>query len=200
MKKLFSLVLCITLLLAAAFYIATESLSEEMEIYQKTLRLHIPANSDSKSDQEVKLKVRDAVIQYLEEPLSSCSDKQQSLQVIKDRSEQLEQLACNVLLENGKNYGATVNIVHEYYPTRHYEGISLPAGYYDSLKIELGEAQGQNWWCVLFPQVCVGSAKPAEALAEVGFTANQIRLLTEHEDYEYVVKFKLLEVAKRVFG
>ncbi|MBQ9117414.1 MAG: stage II sporulation protein R, partial [Clostridia bacterium] len=78
--------------------------------------------------------------------------------------------------------------------------ITLPAGQYASLKIELGKAEGKNWWCVLFPQVCVGCARPAEALAEVGFTANQIKLLTEQEEHEYVVKFKLLEIVEGIFG
>ena len=98
------------------------------------------------------------------------------------------------------DYTSTVSVVRENYPTRDYEGISLPAGEYTSLKIELGKAQGQNWWCVLFPQVCVGSAKPTEVLSEVGFTPNQIKLLTEHDDYEYVVKFKLLEIIEGIFG
>ena len=94
----------------------------------------------------------------------------------------------------GYDYLASVSVVREHYPEKTYGDITLPAGNYASLKIELGKADGQNWWCVLFPQVCVGTAKPSEALADVGFTANQIRILTEQEDYEYVVKFKLLEV------
>ena len=108
--------------------------------------------------------------------------------------------ANNVLSENNFDYTATVTLTEEYYPRRSYEGFTLPAGTYTSLKIELGKAEGKNWWCVLFPQVCIGSAKPQEALAEVGFTANQIRLLTEQEETEYVVKFKIVEILEGIFG
>ena len=170
-----------------------------MEIYDKTLRLHIPANSDSAEDQAVKLKVRDTVIAYLSEPLSNCSTKDEAVQKVQDLSTNITLLANNVLKSNGFDYTARVSVVLEDYPTRDYEGISLPAGEYTSLKIELGEAKGQNWWCVLFPQVCVGTARPTEALAEVGFTPNQIRVLTDHDDYEYVVKFKLLEIFEGIF-
>lgn len=199
MKRILSLTVTLALLLVAAYVIAKESLQEEMEIYDKTLRLHIPANSDSAEDQAVKLKVRDTVIAYLSEPLSNCSTKDEAVQKVQDLSTNITLLANNVLKSNGFDYTARVSVVLEDYPTRDYEGISLPAGEYTSLKIELGEAKGQNWWCVLFPQVCVGTARPTEALAEVGFTPNQIRVLTDHDDYEYVVKFKLLEIFEGIF-
>ncbi len=199
MKRILSLTVTLALLLVAAYVIAKESLQEEMEIYDKTLRLHIPANSDSAEDQAVKLKVRDTVIAYLSEPLSNCSTKDEAAQKVQDLSTNITLLANNVLKSNGFDYTARVSVVLEDYPTRDYEGISLPAGEYTSLKIELGEAKGQNWWCVLFPQVCVGTARPTEALAEVGFTPNQIRVLTDHDDYEYVVKFKLLEIFEGIF-
>ena len=105
-----------------------------------------------------------------------------------------------MLKENGFDYEASVSVNEEYYPTRDYEGLSLPAGVYTSLKIELGEGKGANWWCVLFPQVCVGCARPSEALAQVGFTPNQIKLLTEQENEGYTVKFKLVELYKQIFG
>lgn len=200
MKKLLSLILTLTVFLFAAYAIAKEQLSEEMEIYEKTLRLHVPANSDSSADQEVKLKVRDAVINYLAEPMANCKTKDEAVNKIQVLTSNISLVANNVLIENGFDYKARVSVVKENYPTRDYEGISLPAGEYTSLKIELGKAEGQNWWCVLFPQVCVGTSKPAEALAEVGFTPNQIRLLTDKDEGEYVVKFKLLEIFEGIFG
>ncbi len=200
MKKLLSLILTLTVFLFAAYVIAKEQLSEELEIYEKTLRLHMPANSNSSADQEVKLKVRDAVINYLAEPLSKCTTKDEAVNKVQYLSNNITLVANNILKENGFDYTAKVSVVKEEYPTRDYEGISLPAGKYTSLKIELGKAEGQNWWCVLFPQVCIGTSKPAEALAEVGFTPNQIRLLTEGDEGEYVVKFKLLEIFEGIFG
>ena len=200
MKKLLSLILTLTVFLFAAYVIAKEQLSEELEIYEKTLRLHVPANSNSSADQEVKLKVRDAVINYLAEPLADCTTKDEAAQKVQHLSSNITLVANNILKENGFDYTAKVSVVKEEYPTRDYEGISLPAGKYTSLKIELGKAEGQNWWCVLFPQVCIGTSKPSEALAEVGFTPNQIRLLTEGDEGEYVVKFKLLEIFEGIFG
>jgi stage II sporulation protein R len=199
-KKILSLILTLTVFLFAAYAIAKEQLSEEFEIYEKTLRLHVPANSDSAEDQEVKLKVRDAVINYLAEPMSDCRTKDEAVQKIQDLTTNISLVANNILKDNGFDYTARISVVKENYPTRDYEGISLPAGEYTSLKIELGKAEGQNWWCVLFPQVCIGTSKPAEALAEVGFTPNQIRLLTDADEGEYVVKFKLLEIISSLAG
>ena len=200
MKRLLSFLLSLSLILLGALFIAKEALSEEMQIYEKTLRLHIPANSDSDADQEVKLMVRDAVIDYLKEPLADCKTRDEAVTKVQYLSNVITYEANKVLKENNKPYSAKVSVVTEYYPERSYEGISLPAGNYSSLKIELGAAEGQNWWCVLFPQVCVSAAKPEEALAEVGFTPDQIRVLTDREDYGYVVKFKLLEVIDSIFG
>ena len=191
-------VLC-ALILAIFGSLRTE-ISEDMEIYDKTLRLHIPANSDSAEDQALKLKVRDAVIDLLKAPLSKCGTKEDAEAVALRLVPAIKKTAEQVISENGKNYKATVTLTEEYYPKKEYDGITLPAGNYSSLKIELGEADGQNWWCVLFPQVCTGTAKPKETLAEVGFTSNQIRLLTEQESGEYTVKFKIVEIIERLFG
>ena len=198
-KKFVILVVAVALVVSVFNFIRM-SMDEEMEIYEKTLRLHIPANSDSKEDQELKLQVRDAVIELLKDPLSECKTKEDAVRVAAEMSDEIERVSDEVINENGKNYKATVTITEEYYPRRQYEGISLPAGNYTSVKIELGEAEGQNWWCVLFPQVCTQTASADEVLAEVGFTANQIRLLTDQEDCEYVVKFKLLEIIEGIFG
>ncbi len=171
------------------------SVSEYTEIYDKTLRLHIPANSDSESDQAVKLKVRDAITGLLKEPLSDCQNRDEAVAVVMSMKEELEAEANRTLAENGSDYVANISVTEEYYPRREYEGIALPAGTYTSVKVELGEAKGQNWWCVLFPQVCTGTASNVgETLADVGFTANQIKLLTKYEDEGYAVKFKILEV------
>lgn len=187
------------LLLAATSNIRSE-ISEDLEIYDKTLRLHIPANSDSAEDQELKLKVRDAVIEVMREPLKDCKTKEAAADVAKRMTPLIKATADKVISENGKNYVCTVNVTEEYYPKKQYEGLCLPAGTYASLKIELGKAEGKNWWCVLFPQVCTGTAEAKTVLAEVGFTANQIRLLTEQESGEYTVKFKIVEIIERLFG
>lgn len=171
------------------------TVSEYSDIYDKTLRLHIPANSDSEIDQSVKLKVRDTVTEVLKEPLSECKSREEAVDVVLDMKDELTSVANATLRENGVDYTANISVTEEYYPRREYEGITLPAGKYASVKIELGKADGQNWWCVLFPQVCTGTASNVgETLADVGFTANQIKLLTKYEDEGYTVKFKILEI------
>ena len=200
MKKITVFILALTVFVFFGLFVTAQSLSEEREIYDMFLRLHIPASSDSEEDQAVKLKVRDAVIDCTISTDSSLLLQSFNGSEISSMTNEITFTANKVLRENNMDYQARVSVVKEHYPEREYDGITLPAGEYTSLKIELGEAEGKNWWCVLFPQVCVGCARPTEALAEVGFTANQIKLLTESEDYEYVVKFKLLEIVEEIFG
>lgn len=194
MKRTIILLLALILALFGISVYAKETLGEEMEIYDNTLRLHVPANSDSEEDQAVKLKVRDAVIDMLGSELSDCVTKTEAQRRVEELLPRITALADRVLDENGMTYKARASVIKEEYPRRDYGEITLPGGVYSSLKIELGEGAGQNWWCVLFPQICVGSAKPTEALAEVGFTPNQIRLITEKDGYTYVVKFKIVEI------
>ncbi len=200
MNKIVIICAIILVIFCASSFLGNSVLKEEREIYEKTLRLHIPACSDSAADQEVKLKVRDAVLELLREPLSECETKDQSVKVVEQMRGDIQSTANKVLRDNNFNYTASVTLTEEYYPRKSYEDFTLPAGNYTSLKIELGQAEGKNWWCVLFPQVCLGTAKSGETLAEVGFTANQIRLLTEQEESQYVVKFKIVEFLESIFG
>ena len=199
-NKIFILSVMIGALFIAVFTSLKSEISEDLQIYEKTLRLHIPANSDDAEDQALKLKVRDAVLEMLSAPLSECKTKTEATDTVKDLASEIKKKADKVIKENGASYVATVSVTEEYYPKKEYDGITLPAGNYTSLKIELGEAEGKNWWCVLFPQICTGTAEARETLAEVGFTANQIRLLTEQESGEYTVKLKIVEIIEKLFG
>ncbi len=202
MKKSKRFLICIlaTTVAVSAFVYFFGGVEENLEIYDKTLRLHIPANSNSEEDQALKLKVRDEVISLLQGPLSECKNKSEAIAVVEEMKGKIEKTSDRVISSEGRDYKAKVTVTEEFYPRREYEGISLPAGEYTSVKIELGEADGQNWWCVLFPQVCTSSACPEQVLAEVGFTASQIKLLTEDEETEYVVRFKILEMIESWFN
>lgn len=175
-------------------------ISEGMQVYDKTLRLHIPANSDSAEDQRIKLEVRDALIGVLEEPFSKCENKAEAVCVVQEMSDIITKTANDVIKENGKDYRARLSVVQEHYPRREYQSLRLPAGVYTSVKIELGEAEGENWWCVLFPQVCIGTAQAEDELKEVGFTASQIRFLTDEERNGCEIRFKIVEIFKKIFG
>ena len=98
-----------------------------------------------------------------------------------------------MITDLGYEYDVTTKLGVEYYPTREYEDATLPCGEYQSLRIIIGDGEGQNWWCVLFPPICTGSASVKEELSETGFTADQIRLITDTDSKEYNVKFKCIE-------
>ncbi len=126
------------------------------------MRIHIVANSNSNFDQNVKFVVKDAVVEFLIPLLSDAQDKLQAAKVIQQNLDKIGEVANMALLKQGAKYVAKVKIETEQMPMRAYEGIVLKEGVYDSLKIELGNAKGDNWWCVVFPAVCfIDSKNPA---------------------------------------
>lgn len=117
-------------------------------------RLHILANSDSTLDQSLKLKVRDNIINYLENLCINCNSKSDYIDIINKNIVNLKNVVNQTILENGYKYSSDIEIGNFYFPTKHYGNISYPAGFYDGLKIKIGESKGQNWWCSLFPPLC----------------------------------------------
>ena len=199
-RKPLIIVICVAVVLAALSIVA-RNISEEAEIYGKTLRLHVLANSDSEEDQNLKLAVKDAVILQLSDDLSLCKTKEEAEKVIVENKEAIEKTANKILTDAGKEPTAKLTLTKEQYPERTYGNLTLPAGEYSSVRILLGEAEGQNWWCVLFPQVCTETATPVEeTLAQAGFTSAQIRLLTDREKPTYKIKFKVVELFGSLFA
>ncbi len=126
---------------------------QQSELSEKLIRLHVVAVSDDKTEQEIKLQVRDAVLGYLTPLLSQTSDTRTAGEIIEENLSGIESAA----LSSSQGREVTVTLGTEYYPTRHYDGFSLPAGEYESLRVTLGEGEGHNWWCVVFPPiVCRG--------------------------------------------
>lgn len=166
---------------------------EDMELYSGFIRLHVVANSDSDEDQALKLKVRDAVLPAVAEMLADCTDVEDAKLVLSRNSGLLAQTAAQVVENEDVVQSVSVHLGQEYYPTRGYDGLRLPAGTYESLRIVIGEGAGHNWWCVLFPPLCVNTAAPENQLIEAGFTGSQVKILTECENPRYVLKFRILE-------
>lgn len=166
---------------------------DEGEIYDNTLRLHVLANSDSTEDQTLKLLVRDALVKETSALAQECENISDAKKVYKDNLDYLQKVAEDVLRNEGKNDKVTVELSNEYYPERQYGSIRLPSGKYNSLKVNIGESEGQNWWCVLFPPLCVEAAEAEEELVATGFTPNQIKVLTDSETPKYVIRFRILE-------
>ena len=171
----------------------------ECEIYDSCVRLHILANSDSEKDQSLKLKVRDKML----EKISSyeLKSKGEALSKIEDDKDELIEIAKEVIKENGEEYDVDLEIGVEKYPTRYYEDFSLPAGKYTSVIVKIGEAEGENWWCVLYPPLCTSAAIKADkdVCIDVGLTKDQYNLITQSSG-KYKVKFKILEVAANALG
>lgn len=155
MKK-FRIFLFIVILFVIFFILSANSYAHTIsnKLSDTFFRLHIIANSDSKNDQELKLKIRDEIIKYMEEITISSNTKEEIKNISTNNITKFQEIAENVILENGYNYSVNVEIGNYYFPTKKYGNISLPAGNYDALRIEIGDAIGQNWWCSLFPPLC----------------------------------------------
>ena len=178
-------------LLIVTFMVAVFPTEEDYKIYEDTLRLHILANSDSRMDQDLKIGVRDLILEKLggefegEEAISS------ALEITAEMLGEIKDMADEFLKEAGVNYGAVVTLAEEWYETRDYKGFTLPRGYYSSLVISLGEGEGQNWWCILFPPMCTDLA--SESDGENEGTVQQIG------GDKYSVKFKTMEILADLF-
>ncbi len=200
-RTLGKLWLPLSLLLLLTALIAVFPTKGEAEVYDKVIRLHVLANSDSEEDQALKLKVRDALLLKAASLTEGCTDRGEAEAALTEQTEVLRAEAERALRENGCDKAVSVVIGQEHYPTREYEGVRLPAGEYCSLRVMIGEAEGQNWWCVLFPPLCVGSASQTEEeMVSAGLTPGQVKILTDSESPRYVLKFKILEVLGSLFS
>lgn len=148
--------------LAAALCVFFPLLSGSAAVRQDTLRLHVLANSDSPEDQNVKLMVRDAILAAHSEVLGQAKTKQDAIRRATEMLPEIEKIANRVLQENGFSYSATAKVENIYFATKDYGDFTLPAGRYDALRIELGSHEGKNWFCVLFPPLCVPAAVDAD--------------------------------------
>ena len=187
------------LILISALILSVLPVNGEIDVYDKSMRLHVIANSDSEKDQELKLKVRDAILSNFEKYLDGVNDIEKAKEILTSKLRDIEVVASATIGENGFYYPVSAEICEEYYPVRTYENVSLPAGTYTSLKVKIGKAEGENWWCVLFPPLCTSAASSKDTLIKAGFTPNQVRFITETEEEEIVIKFKIVEFFKKVF-
>ena len=172
----------------------------EEKIYESVVRLHVLANSDSDEDQALKLKVRDAILAYVSPRVIDSKSREDAIKILQGELASIEDIAKSVVLEQGYEYKVQVTLTLEDYPTRNYESLSFPSGEYVSLRVLIGEAEGQNWWCVLFPPLCLSAASDKvsneEAFIAVGLNSDQYKIITESEDATYYLRFKILEAIK----
>ena len=164
--------------------------ASESALADRVLRLHVVANSDSDSDQARKLLVRDAVLAQASQLLEGVDDL-----------DELAQAGENALARTGRTDPVTVTLADQWFPTKEYDGFSLPAGQYRALKVVIGEGGGRNWWCVVFPPLCLASVseQSVESAAEGALSEDQIALITG-QDGGYVLKFRLIEWWQELTG
>ena len=163
------------------------------ELADRVVRLHVIANSDAEEDQALKLQVRDAVLARTEAILRASADREEAESWLAAALPELERLAEETVAASGFDYGVTAELAETSFPTKDYDGFSLPAGRYLALRLVIGQGTGQNWWCVVFPPLCTAAASevPETALA-AGLTEDQVSLMTGEDD-GYVLKFKVVE-------
>ena len=177
----------------------------EEKIYDSVVRLHVLANSDEDYDQALKLKVRDRLLEITSPIVVDCQSRDEAREKLMSSFSELEAAAIEVIRAEGYDYGVKVSLEDEYYPTRQYEDLCFPEGTYASLKVEIGEAQGKNWWCVLFPPLCLSAASAEkeesaeDAFIAVGLTGEQYKVITETDQVKYKARFKILEVFQKWF-
>lgn len=167
-------------------------LADKQTLSNNVIRLHVVGNSNSAVDQSIKLQVRDAVVSYLNEPLSEMQNSNDAKMMIASKLDELALTVNQVLADVGCKDTATVTLCKERFDVRHYDTFSLPSGVYESLRVKIGEGNGKNWWCVVFPQLCFkASAKDmrAEAVSS-GFSSGLTQTLT---DPDYKISFFLLD-------
>ena len=168
-------------------------------ISDSVFRLHVIANSDSSEDQNLKYKVRDNLLKYMNELCRNCSTKEEAIELVNENRDSFKKIAVNTIKENSYSYNVNINIGNFEFPTKTYGDISLPAGYYDALRVEIGEAKGQNWWCVMFPPLCFvdisSGIVPEESKEQLktDLSDEEFSLISDNSDSSIQFKFKLLE-------
>ncbi len=181
------LILAFLLSYISPFIETSENISEEV------FRLHILANSDSAEDQALKLKVRDDILMTGEKLFASSESLSETIRICKKNIDLFQKTAENSLRENGSDYSVKVYVDKEYFNTREYEEITLPGGIYNALKIEIGKGEGHNWWCVMFPAICLPSVTDDEINKYL--SEDEQKLI--NSDSEYEIRFKIVEIYEK---
>lgn len=201
MKKNLKMVIILSFLLFLYTSICAISYAQNIstDIANSVFRLHVLANSDKQEDQNLKYKVRDNLLNYMNSICKDTKSKEEAISIVEEKKDTFEKIARDTIREEGYSYSVKINIGNFEFPTKNYGDISLPAGYYDALRVEIGEAKGQNWWCVMFPPLCFvdisSGVVPEESkeLMEENLTEEEFALISNQSENEIQFKFKLLE-------
>ncbi len=204
--KIYKKIIIVLFLLTIFIVISAMSyvIAVSNNISNSVFRLHVIANSDSYEDQNLKYKVRDSLINYMNSLTQNITSKDAAITIAKEHTQDFYDIAHSVIEDNGFNYDVNIEIGNSYFPTKYYGDISLPAGYYDALKVEIGNSAGQNWWCVMFPPLCFVDVSTGIVPDD---SKNTIKEQLPSEEYALIseapnnkalkFKFKLIELFER---
>ena len=203
-KNILLLSIFIGTFITLVFTLATKSYSYNIQqgIADEVIRLHVLANSDEDYDQQLKIKVKDGIVKMLENELHNSMTKDETRIVLLKNLDKIEKRAEEIIKENGYDYSVNAKICFDDFPTKEYADVTLPAGEYEALKIEIGEAKGKNWWCVMFPPLCFVDASVKEVPKEDKEILKSVLTDTEYDivtkaknesDIPIKIKFKIAE-------
>lgn len=197
MKFMLSLCCCI---LVFAMVVTFLPVNGESEIYDNMIRLHVIANSDSEADQALKLKVRDTILNTLSN--LEGENKEMAEAEIARLIPIIEKAAEDTITNEGYTYSVKAEIGEEKYPVRYYDDYVLPEGVYSSLRVTIGEGEGKNWWCVLYPPMCTATSvkECEEDFIAAGFSGEQYKLIKKNSGGKYKIRFAILEMLSEAFG
>lgn len=204
-KNILLLSIFIGAFITLLFMLATKSYSYNIQkgIADEVIRLHVLANSDEDYDQQLKIKVKDGIVKMLENELHNSMSKDETRIILLQNLDKIEDKAKKIIEENGYNYNVSAKITFDDFPTKQYGDVVLPAGEYEALKVEIGEAKGKNWWCVMFPPLCFVDASVKEVPKEDKDMLKSVLTDTEYDivtkadnenDIPIKIKFKIVEM------
>lgn len=186
------LVWVLLVVVAAGAIFSVDTILTRRALAEKTVRLHVVANSDSDADQAQKLQVRDAVLEQVSAMTADCHSAEEAKTILAAQLPALETAAQSVL--KGSGYGVDISLGEEHFDTRRYDTFTLPAGVYPALRVKIGAAEGRNWWCVVFPSLCTAATSDAveECASLGGYNSDEAELVTGGEE-KFYLRFKALE-------
>lgn len=185
-SKTIILLLSIVIGLVCTYFMSPDAMAKDSmqkDIADKIIRFHVRANSDSEEDQALKLLVKDRVVAYLSETMKASDSKADSISYIEAHISEIEHVAKEVILEEGYDYSVSAYITNEFFPTKSYGDVTIPCGSYDAFRIDIGENEGQNWWCILYPPLCFVQGSYGIATDEA---KTLLKNVLDEDEFDYI--------------
>ncbi|ERK32231.1 MAG: peptidase [Clostridiaceae bacterium] len=208
MKKIFCFLLGIIAIVNLYFFVGAKQVKSDEEIVkdisEKLIRFHVIANSDEEADQQLKIKVKDNIINYIFPKLKDSKSIDESRDILRNNNKQILKIAEKTIKENGYNYSVNSTLDRENFPEKNYGNITLPQGEYEAYRVIIGSGQGKNWWCVMFPPLCfvdvtkgqVSDKETEETMKRVLDNDEYTEISNKNDKNKIKIKFKIVEIIK----